>query len=137
MVARQHPEPKRLAQEAALMADYTAARLIRRADGSVAWVEELTGPSGRRYTLAVTYPPGFPHERPKAFVVQPQIGVGPHVLADGSLCLFDDPWAVDLKCTALVVRNRAATWLLAYEVWQRTGGEWQAPDHSTGLRGSS
>jgi hypothetical protein len=55
------------------------------------------------------------------------------VLGDGSLCLFDDPWASDPNCTALVVRNRAVTWLLAYEVWQRTGGEWKAPDHSTGL----
>jgi len=106
---------------------------VQTPDGAYTWVEELVAKSGSSYTLAITYPAAFPHERPKAFIVKPRITSGPHLLADGSLCLFDDPWAVDLKCTALVIRNRAVTWMLAYEVWQRTGGEWLAPDHGTGL----
>ncbi len=115
------------------MSQHTNARLVREPDGSLAWVEVLRGESGREYRLAITYPPGFPHERPKAFIVEPRIESGPHLLADGSLCLFDDPWTSDPRCTALVVRNRTATWILAYEIWQRTGGEWHAPDHEKGL----
>lgn len=105
------------------------AQLLRSRDGSHYWAERLRSEGGRLYTLTIEYPPRFPHERPKAFFIDPKIERGPHVLADGSLCLFDDPWATDPRCTALVVRNRAVTWLLAYEAWKVTGGEWHAPQH--------
>lgn len=105
------------------------ARLVQSPNGSFYWIERLKSEGGRSYLLTIEYPPRFPHERPKAFIVNPPIKSAPHMLSDGSLCLFDDPWATDPKCTALVVRNRAVTWMLAYEAWQLTGGEWHAPQH--------
>src|SRR5881394_2851103 len=99
-MAAQHPEPRRLAKEAELMYKSTRAVLQQAPDGSFRWVERLRSASGSPYTLAITYPSGFPFERPKAFIVDPLITSGPHVLGGGWLCLFDDPWASDPKCTA-------------------------------------
>jgi hypothetical protein len=130
-MAHQHPDPHRLAREAELMYENTRASLAQSPDGRHYWIERLVSEAGRPYTLVIDYPPQFPYERPKAFIVEPPVRSGPHMLADGSLCLFDNPWATDAKCTALVVRNRAVAWMLAYEAWQATGGEWHAPQHGS------
>jgi len=133
MTNQQQIEPRRLAKEAELMYRHTRAKLVEEADGSIHWIERLVSEGGEPYTLAVRYPPGFPFRRPRAFVLQPNIDRAPHHFEDGSLCLFDESSAVDVKCTALVVRNRAVTWFLAYEVWKMTG-KWSAPEH--GSRGA-
>jgi hypothetical protein len=129
LMTRQHPDPARLRQEVEIMEEGSRATLLQANDGSVYWAERIRGESGQAYTLTVEYPNRFPHERPKAFIVDPPLTKAPHMFSDGSLCLFDDPGEVDIKCTALVVRNRAVTWLLAYEAWKLTGGEWHAPQH--------
>jgi hypothetical protein len=124
----QHPEPGRLAKEAELMYGHSLAALVQGSNGEFRWVERLVSAGGQRYTLAIVYPPQFPYERPKAFIVEPAIPSAPHRLGDGSLCLFDNPWATDTKCTALVVRNRAVTWMLVFEAWRKTG-DWKVPEH--------
>jgi ubiquitin-protein ligase len=129
LMTRQHPEAERLEKEIDLMHRGSRAVLIRSDDDSVYWAEQISSEAGRVYTLTIEYPPRFPHERPKAFFINPRVTSAPHMLSDGSLCLFDNPWSADPKCTALVVRNRAVAWLLAYEAWKVTGGEWHAPQH--------
>jgi hypothetical protein len=122
-------DPERLQSEVAAMRHYTRAELRRLSSGLI-WVERLRSSFRTPYGLVITYPERFPYERPKAFVVNPELERGaPHRLSDGSLCLFTDPWACDMKCTAAVIRNRAAAWFIAYEVWLRNGRVWKAPEH--------
>lgn len=101
---------------------------LARSGETLFWVEDLVAESGAPYRLKISYPERFPHEPPKAFVVWPDIKTAPHRFSDGSLCLFDRPSASGVKTTALVVRNRAVAWFLAYEIWRATG-EWMAPQH--------
>ncbi len=106
----------------------TRSRATLARDGdTIFWVEDLVAESGARYRLKVVYPDRFPHERPKAFVVSPDVKGAPHRWGDGSLCLFGSG-PTGVKTTALVVRNRAVTWFLAYEFWKATG-KWMAPQH--------
>ena len=103
---------------------------LRNVSGRLAWLERIiSSASGRPFDLMIEYPDVFPHAPPRAFVVRPDVEDAPHQLLDGSLCLFNDPaTAAGVKTTALLVRSRAVVWLLAFEVWQRTG-EWCAPQH--------
>lgn len=121
-------DPRRLEKEVELMSQFTHAALRQTCSGLV-WVEGLQSLAGRRYELAIAYPERFPFERPKAFVMTPSVTGAPHRLVDGSLCLFPDPLATDIRCTAMVVRNRAVAWFLAYEIWLRNGHRWCAPEH--------
>ena len=120
-------DPRRLQKETELMRAFTRAQL-RRSGASLIWYETIRSEAHRAFRLLVEYPDRFPYSRPRAFIASPDIGGAPHRLSDGSLCLFNDPWATDIKTTALVVRNRAVTWILAYEVWCLTG-TWEAPQH--------
>lgn len=121
-------DPERLAIETALMEHGTRA-VLRRTATDLMWVEDVRSTAtGQLFTLAITYPERFPFEAPRGFILNPGIvGGAPHRFGDGSLCLFPDPRLADgPKTTALVVRNRAVVWFLAYEVWRVTG-EWMAP----------
>jgi hypothetical protein len=121
-------DPERLVIERDLMARGTSAKL-HNLDGKLTWVEDLVSAGTKQpYRLAIVYPKHFPHECPRAHVLFPDVTGAPHVLADGSLCLFSDPFRPGVKTTALVVRNRSVVWFLAYEVWKATG-EWMAPAH--------
>ena len=100
---------------------------LAREGNTLFWVEDLIAESGTLYRLKIVYPERFPYERPKAFVVSPEVSGAPHRWGDDSLCLFG-AGPTDIKTTALVVRNRAVTWFLAYEFWKVTG-EWMAPQH--------
>lgn len=112
------------------MHEQTRAVLAQSPAGELQWVESLTSEGGRPYTLVVDYPRGFPYERPRAFICGVPIDGAPHRLRDGSLCLFDDPWCADPRCSALVVRNRAMAWMLAFELWEATG-VWAVPEHGS------
>jgi hypothetical protein len=120
-------DPERYAVELDLMAKRTKARLYENGP-QLYWLESLLSEARKLYVLKVEYPTRFPYERPKAYIISPTISSAPHRFSDGSLCLFRDPSACDVKITALVVRNRAVVWILAYELWAATG-EWMAPQH--------
>ena len=120
-------DPRRLEKEVALMTARTRAELRQSGDG-VFWVEDLVSTTGQPFTLVIDYPDGFPYEMPRAYVLRPKILQAPHRFEDGHLCLFSSPFASDPKVTALVVRNRAVVWYLAWEIWKATG-EWMAPEH--------
>ncbi|MFI5297836.1 MAG: hypothetical protein ACHREM_07020 [Polyangiales bacterium] len=123
-----HRDADRLELEVELMTERTRAELHETPDG-LCWVESLVSFGGETITLAIEYPARFPFEPPKAFVLSPSIDGAPHLLKDGSLCLWDNPaTASGAKTSALAVRNRAVTWYLAYEVWKLTGS-WEAPQH--------
>jgi len=124
-----HTDPDRLDAEANLMQENTNGQIVELQGDRLAWVEDLVSKAGQRYCLRIAYPDRFPFEPPKAFVQSPDISGAPHRLSDGSLCLWDNPFAADgPKTTALVVRNRAVVWFLVYEAWRATGA-WAAPQH--------
>ena len=120
-------DPQRLEKEIELMREFTRAQL-RQNGSNLFWVEDLVSVARNQYRIAVNYPDRFPFERPQAFVLAPDISNAPHRLGNGSLCLFHNPWASDVKTTALVVRNRTVAWILAHEIWKVTG-KWMAPQH--------
>jgi len=121
-------DPRRLHLEHDLMERGTTARLVTWGN-KLAWMEDLMSAGARQpYRLAIVYPKHFPYEAPRAYVLAPDVSGAPHRLSDGSLCLFDNPTHPGVKTTALVVRNRAVVWFLAYELWRATG-EWMAPAH--------
>ena len=123
-------DPRRFQKEVEIMRHGSHARLMSEG-GRVFWLEDLRSPTGRPYRLVIDYPDRFPYEAPRAFVVEPRITGAPHVLVDGSLCLFDNPLAgIGLGTTALLVRNRAVTWFLLYEIWRVTS-EWVGPQHGS------
>jgi hypothetical protein len=120
-------DPRRLEKEVQIMTRRTRAEL-RESEGHIFWVEHLVSATGQPFALTIDYPDRFPYEMPRAYVLHPDVSRAPHRLGDGSLCLFHSPFACDPKVTALVVRNRAIVWFLAWEVWKATG-EWMAPEH--------
>ncbi len=123
------PDPERFRVEQRCMHERTHARLYD-VDGALTWVEHLQSTAtGRPFAIAIKYPAAFPHSPPRAFVLSPPVDGAPHRLIDGSLCLWDNPAVGDgVRTTALMVRNRAVVWFLAFEVWKATG-EWMAPQH--------
>jgi len=118
---------ERCAIELDLMAKKTTARLYEN-EGKLYWLESILSETHQLYRIKIEHPPRFPYERPRAFIEWPNISRAPHRFHDGSLCLFRNPSACDVKITALVVRNRTAVWILCYELWVATG-EWMAPQH--------
>lgn len=122
-------DPRRLQLERELMESRTQAQLRRLGD-ELGWLENLrSAGAGVPYQLVIVYPDRFPYEPPKAFIAYPDVTGAPHRFLDGSLCLFNNPAvASGVKTTALLVRNRAVVWFLAYELWRVTG-EWMAPQH--------
>jgi hypothetical protein len=120
----------RLVKEEEQMRQASSSAELRQVDGKLAWIDELpSSATRRRFKLMIEYPENFPYSPPKAFVLSPEVDGAPHRLADGSLCLFANPWtAAGLKTTARMVWTRAVVWFFAYEVWLVTG-EWQAPQH--------
>lgn len=119
----------RLLREQEFMRSRTTARLYE-VDGCLTWVEELRSTATRQpFTLSITYPLRFPHEPPRAYILRPSVIGAPHLLGDGSLCIWDDPAVGDgVRTTALMVRSRAVVWFLAFEIWKATG-TWEAPEH--------
>lgn len=111
------------------MLERTNARLYD-VDGEFSWVETLSSTAtGQPFLLNISYPERFPYEPPRAFILQPSVTGAPHLLLDGSLCLWENPSVGDgVRTTALMVRNRAIVWFLTYEIWKVTG-TWEAPSH--------
>lgn len=119
-------DPDRRDLEIEMMLTNTNARIRRTATG-FEWVEDLVCEATlRRYRLLITYPPGFPAAAPEAQVLEPDVTNAPHRYRGNKLCLQASP--IPNKSTALLIRNRAVVWFLAYEAWLRTG-EWMAPEH--------
>ena len=120
-------DPRRFEKEVQLMMQGSQA-CLRQSGDHVFWVEDLIAKTGQPYRLIIDYPDRFPYEMPRAYVANPAVDGAPHRFADGSLCMFDNPGACNPKITALVIRNRAVLWFLAYEVW-RVSGVWEPPGH--------
>lgn len=121
-------DPRRLREEEQCMRHGAQARLLR--DGHrLFWIEQIVSTFGQPYVLRIDYPDRFPWEPPQASIISPDVSGAPHRFTNGTLCLFNNPSVgCGPQTTALLVRNRAIAWFLAYEVWRHTG-QWAAPQH--------
>lgn len=118
--------PNRFEKEKAVVRDRFSGTnpKLKEYDGRLAWVLNITKDSGTTYKVVVAYPDNYPLEEPRAFIGDPKIRPSEtkHMFNSGSLCLFsreDRAWKEN--STAATVIAWAATWLTAYENWQRTG----------------
>ncbi len=76
------------------------------------------------YQVSINYPQGYPWQKPKLEVVDPQIRRdAPHRFLDGSLCIYPDKWNYK-QTTAPAAVPLIAGWLALYEIFLRTGQRW-------------
>ena len=120
-------DSRRFDAELVIMTRFSRARLNRNGS-TLFWTERVISEIRRvPYEIKIVYPERFPLRRPQAFIDRPRITNEPHLLTNGELCLFGDPWGCEPNVTAVVIRNRAIGWILAYERWCQTGN-WEAPE---------
>ena len=85
---------------------------------------------GRRdtYLTEVLYPPRYPHDKPRGFVLRPKLRASPHQLGPNEPCLEHGQWSP--ATTGAVWLNWFVEWLRAYEMYLDTG-KWPDPDEVT------
>ncbi len=94
--------------------------------GSSFWGGRIQTNFGTEYSLAVVYPPNYPHGEIKAFVVELMNEATPHKYYDGHLCLYSNDHGgggegLGQETTAATITAWAAAWLNAWEVYKRSG----------------
>lgn len=111
----------RLLAEVALMRErFPHLRLVTLA-GALQWEGVIEPVPGRRFRIALVYPPRYPYAPPTLWVLTPTIQQGaPHLYADGSICVHRSEWD-PMTGTAASVVPLAAAWLVAYLHWRVTG----------------
>jgi len=134
--------PERIRQEAELMGQRFPQFVLQKAEeacdyhgwtvanpGQLFWIGRLRVHSGTIYGAAVTYPDGYPHEQPRAFVIDPYIPATKHRYGDGHLCLYSNDHGgagegfTPEVTTAVTFVAWVAAWLHAYEIY-RAEGTW-------------
>lgn len=124
-----HIPPERLVLEHSSMLGTNAA-FVQCPDGTLCWCVILISNQGNEYHVLITYPDGFPYERPLAYVVAPELPPhAPHryINPEGALCLFPNSFDPSLGCTAGTIRARAGLWIDCFESWLLTG-KWKEPE---------
>lgn len=103
------------------------------ARGVVTWVGPLQPTRiSRVYTVKVEFQNGW--NRPKITVLRPILkepddGPLPHVFPGDRLCLhFPREWHAD-QMIAATIMPWISEWLVHYEIWKATGGEWHGGGH--------
>ena len=84
-------------------------------DDAFGWVGWLESNRGNRYKVLVDYPKNFPHEEPRAFILEPKF-TSQHMWKDGHLCLMypdDSTWQTNTTCATIMAI--VAAWIFAYE----------------------
>ena len=125
---------KRLMNESSLMERRFPQFAFFQGDGSYSfaprgtffWGGTLTTNFGTEYSLAVVYPPNYPHGQIKAYVNELRGVSTPHKYVDGHLCLYSNDHGgggegVGDETTAATITAWAAAWLNAWEVYKRSG----------------
>ncbi len=108
--------PTRLRQETeAMHSRFPDFKLTRGNDGKLGWVGKLKSNRGNSYRVLIDYPENFPHEEPRAFIIDPRF-VCQHMWKDGHLCLMypdGGTWQTNTTCATIVAI--VAAWIFSYE----------------------
>jgi hypothetical protein len=97
--------------------------------GQLYWLGLLTTVSGNRYTIVLTYPPVYPGQEIKSFVIEPyfpSLSTNQHRYSDGHLCLYSNDHGgkgqgTGPAMTAVSYVGWTAAWLHALEIYQAKG----------------
>ncbi|MEI8195849.1 MAG: hypothetical protein WCI73_08075 [Phycisphaerae bacterium] len=108
--------PVRLRQEQeAMKSRFPDFTLVRGDDGQLGWVGWLKSNRSNRYKVLIDYPGNFPHEEPRAFLLEPRF-TSQHMWKDGHLCLMypdGSTWQTNTTCATILAI--VAAWIFAYE----------------------
>jgi len=137
---RRHPQ--RLRDERELMAEKFPQFSLERAQldlnihgwtiaskGQLYWRGSLMTVSGKSYSVALTYPPVYPGQEIRAYVIkpyQPNLSLGQHRYGDGHLCLYSNDHGgrgqgTGPGMTAVTYVSWTSAWLHAMEIFLNTG----------------
>jgi hypothetical protein len=102
------------------------AGLLFAPNGEIFWGGRLKTNFGTEYSVAVVYPPNYPHGQLRAFVNELMTVSTPHKYMDGHLCLYSNDHGgggegIGSETTASTIVAWTAAWLNAWEVFQRNG----------------
>lgn len=118
-----YDNPKHLrrlaAEKALLLTHFPSASLVLDEQHRLMWSLPVFSLRGRRYDVALVYPPDFPAGPIQAYILDPEIRPGvPHRYAGGSLCLGHSSTP---HTSALTTAVWVCAWASAYELWLLQG----------------